>query len=138
LSISDLPPGDERANPFLQAGDLIIVVEAPPVYVTGNVVKPQALLLREPMTLMQAITMAGGVLGGSDTERIRIIRVKSGESAREDIGINLNAIKKHRAEDPVLQPYDIIYVSPSKKSRSIYFFFDSRPLVIQLPSRVVS
>jgi len=56
------------------------------------------------------------------------------------IRADLMATRKHRAEDPLLQPYDIVEVLPAgpRKSgpRLSYPTFDSRPL-IPLPYRVI-
>ncbi len=56
------------------------------------------------------------------------------------IRADLVAIRKHRAEDPLLQPYDIVEVLPAGPRKSgpllSYPTFDSRPL-IPLPYRVI-
>jgi protein involved in polysaccharide export with SLBB domain len=135
----ELSRGDEKSNPYLNPGDVVIVTEDLPIYVTGHVVQPGSLPLRHAITLGRAITMAGGPLGHR-TGLVRVYRTKSENSPRTVLTFDLQAIQKGRAEDPVLQSYDIIEVFPSRKSRSTYLspFSDSRPLAIQLPSRVVS
>jgi polysaccharide export outer membrane protein len=107
--LSQLPSDDEKANPYLQPGDRVLVVELVTVYVLGNVPAPQAIQLETKLTLTQALAIAGGVLRDSDMKRIRIYRSRSGSTAKEII-VDLNAIKKGHAEDFILQPYDIIEV----------------------------
>ena len=100
---------EAEANPLLQPGDLVVVVEAPPIYVTGQVYAPQGLYLKDHLTLTQAIAMAGGILTDGNPKKVRILRHK-GRSVREVIIIDLNAIRKHKKIDLVLKPYDVIEV----------------------------
>jgi len=103
-----------RTNPELQDGDVVLVSEAEQVYVVGNVVRPRAILLRTPLTLNQALTLAGGILQGARTDKIRLIRQGADPSARTQTVVNLKAIWARKAVDPVLQANDIIDV-PAKR-----------------------
>jgi polysaccharide export outer membrane protein len=102
--------GEEKSNPYLQAGDIVVVPEMDLVYVIGSVVNPQAIYLKERLTLSQAIARVGGVVRDSRTDKVKIYRQTPGSSNRTQIIVDLKAISKHRAEDPVLEPYDIIEV----------------------------
>ena len=134
--LSELHAEDEKANPYLQPGDIIVVIEVPLVYVVGNVMSPQGVVVGSGLTLTQAIAMAGGMLPDSNTKKVRIIRTKPGNSTNQEIIVDLKAIKKQRAEDVVLQPFDIIDV-PAKRGGDILHngpvFFDTR----QLPLRII-
>ena len=132
--LSELRGEEEKVNPYLQSGDIVVVEEQAVVYVVGNVMRPQAVVVGPGLTLMQAITMAGGMRRDSNTKRVRIIRSKPGDSTMEEIIVDLNAVKKHRAEDVVLQPFDIIDV-PAKRGgdRLGPVYFDTR----QFPLRVI-
>src|SRR6185503_11891425 len=59
--LSETLQGDPRANPYIEAGDIITVPEANLVYVVGNVYTPLTIPLKEPITLSRAVAMAGGV-----------------------------------------------------------------------------
>ncbi|OLE51171.1 MAG: hypothetical protein AUG51_24345 [Acidobacteria bacterium 13_1_20CM_3_53_8] len=113
-NLADVSRGDERANPYLRPGDAIEVSSLDAVYVVGQVVKPQGIYLRGPLTVTQAVAMTGGVLADARTDRVRISQLGVGSNTVTRIIVDLKAIKKHRAEDVVLQPYDIVEV-PSKK-----------------------
>lgn len=109
--ISDLMAGKPEANPFIRPGDVVTVMEAKPIYVTGTVVAPQPLLLRDGMTLSRAIAMVGGAISGdAKTSDVRIYRTKPGSSEQEILRIDLSAIKKQKRADVLLQPYDVIEV----------------------------
>jgi protein involved in polysaccharide export with SLBB domain len=110
-NLADVLRGDEGSNPFLQPGDFVTVSAPPVVYVTGNVLRPQAVKLRGPLTVMQAIAQAGGVLPDSITKRVHIIRFSREDSTLQTkLTVDLTAIKKGRAEDVALQPYDVVEV----------------------------
>jgi len=46
-SLSNLRLGREEANPVIYPGDVIVVKKALPVYITGEVVAPQGILLKK-------------------------------------------------------------------------------------------
>jgi protein involved in polysaccharide export with SLBB domain len=123
--LSELLRREERANPYVDDGDVVIVTQIETVLVAGSVVTPREIYLKEPVTLMQAITLAGGALKSSQAPRVIIYR------QRNSIEVNLEAIRKHRAEDPILQPNDIVvvgfYRDPVPLER--YHIFDPRPLI---------
>ena len=102
--------GDPLANPYVQQGDIITIPPADQVLVVGNVIKPSAIPLKEPVTLTRAIALAGGLLPDTNRERVRIVR-QTGEASTTDIYVNLKAVDKRQAEDPLLKPNDIVEVS---------------------------
>lgn len=108
--IVDLKAGKESANPFIRPGDVIIVQEAEPVYITGSVVAPQGIYMRDQMTLGRALAMVGGVTKIAKTKEVRIYRQKPGAAGQEIIKVDYAAIRKNQQPDFLLQPYDIIEV----------------------------
>lgn len=110
--IADLRAGKKEANPVVRPGDIIIVQEAYPIYVTGAVIAPNSLYLRENLSLSRAIAQVGGARKGAVTSKVRIIRTKpGGELEPEVLVANLDDIKKNKQPDIALKPYDIIDVS---------------------------
>jgi protein involved in polysaccharide export with SLBB domain len=138
-NLIELLRGDEKANPYLQPGDVIVVVELPLVYVSGRVKQPREIFLRTKLTLRQAIEMAGRELPGAEVRRVRIYRSTSPNSENSLLTFDLEAIRKHRARDPVLDPYDIIEVPPSAPRTPMHTYptFDSRPLTNKFPQRAI-
>ena len=110
------------------------VEEVARVYVVGNVAQPQGIDFRPNLSLTQALAMAGGLLRDSQIKKIRIFRAKPNETNNEILVVDLNVIKKRRAPDIILQPYDIIEV-PSK--RTVGHFIGPGFDVCQLPVRVI-
>ena len=102
--------GDYKSNPYVQPGDVITVPEADQVFVVGNVYKPSPIFLKTQVTVSQAIASAGGALPDSNLNRIRIIRQDPNKRNKTELFVSLTAISRQQAEDPLLQPGDIVEV----------------------------
>ncbi len=107
---TDLIAGKPEANPVIRPGDIVTVMDSKPVYITGNVASPQPVLLKEGYTLSRVIAMVGGPTAGAKASDVRIYRGEIGSTNMQTIHVDLNAVKKKKSEDIVLQPYDIIEV----------------------------
>jgi polysaccharide export outer membrane protein len=103
---------DEALNPFLEAGDIVVVSEVAVVYVVGHVANPRQTFLQDKMTLTQAIDSAGGALKDALIDRVRIIRQTPNAGELIEIKVDLKKVRKKKIADPVLQPNDIIEVPP--------------------------
>jgi protein involved in polysaccharide export with SLBB domain len=68
--------------------------------------------LGERITVTRAIAMAGGTLPDTKSSEVKIVR-ESTDGMTTSLIVNLDAIRKQRAQDVVLQPNDIVEV-PSK------------------------
>jgi polysaccharide export outer membrane protein len=116
-SLSALRLGKEEANPEVFPGDVIVVQKASPVYITGEVVTPQGIYLKEGgLSLSEAIAKIGGVRPQAKTKDIKIYRLKSNSKDREIISANYDMIREGKQKDIMLEPYDIVEVDKSKKS----------------------
>ena len=109
--IEDVKNGVKEANPVIWPGDIVLVQEARPIYVTGAVQQPTGLFLRQNLTLSLAIAQVGGPKKGAKTDKVRIIRSKEGDLNPEILVFNLDDIKKRKQPDVALKPYDVIDVS---------------------------
>jgi polysaccharide biosynthesis/export protein len=112
ITINTLKAGFGSEDPFIRPGDIVIVTEGLPVYVTGLVIQPGPLVLKDHMTLRQAIAMSGGPQRMAKSE-VFIYRRKEGQTGVEPLKFNYDDIKKGTAKDPVLEPYDIVDVGRS-------------------------
>jgi polysaccharide export outer membrane protein len=112
ITINTLKAGFGSEDPFIRPGDIVIVTEGLPVYVTGLVIQPGPLVLKDHMTLRQAIAMTGGPQRMAKSE-VYIYRRKEGQAGVEPLKFNFDDIKKGKASDPVLEPYDIVDVGRS-------------------------
>lgn len=130
--------GSEKANPYLENGDIVTLPEADQIYVVGDVLGPRSIPLKEPITLTRAIAMAGGLGKDSKKDRVRVIRQEPGSSTKKEIFADLGAIEKKRAEDIALMPNDIVDVPTSGTKVLIRSLMSTiAPSVGQLPIRVI-
>ena len=110
VKIADLRSGKTEANPFIRPGDYVLVTEAEPVYITGAVMSPGGIYLREQLMLSRAIAMVGGARKEAKLSDVRVFRQVPGSANQEVIVVDVNAIKKNQKPDFLLQAYDVIEV----------------------------
>lgn len=114
-----------KQNPWVQPGDIVSVLEAEEAYVVGNVVnEAEKISLKEPVTLTQAIAMAGGVSRNAKTSKVKIQRQKPGTPLRTELIFDLKEIAANKTPDPVLQPNDIVEVPTDKMKSARNKFID--------------
>jgi len=136
--LSDTLHGLAEANPFVQPGDIISVPLADQVFVLGNVRKPSAISLKEPLTVSHAIAIAGGTAPSTKRDKVRIIRQVPGSTQKQEIFVDLNAIDKNKAVDVALLANDVVDV-PISGTKSILrsLLGTVVPTISQLPVRVI-
>lgn len=139
FNLKDTLAGEEKANPFLQPGDVITLPEAKEAYVVGNVLRPGPVLLKnDNVTITQAIAMAGGTMADTRKEQVRIIRTESDGQTKREIPVNLKAIENRKAQDIALLPNDIVDVPVAGGKRVLRSLVGAViPSVGQLPVRVI-
>ncbi len=113
--INDLYSGKSESNPVIRPGDVVTVMEAEPIYLVGGVATNQPVLVRDGLTLTEALAQVGGVQQDAKITDVRIHRANKpgiGLSLRERtiIKADLKAIAAKKQDDILLQPYDIIEV----------------------------
>ncbi len=98
----DVERGSLARNVRLQDGDTIFVPRTDPtrIFVSGHVRNPGAYSITEGTTVLQALTLAGGVTESAAVNRLRILRLKDGKQ---------RTIKGVKLSD-VLQPGDTLIV----------------------------
>ena len=80
VNLRDLQSGVLSQNVALRDGDTIFVPRAESIYVFGQVKNPGAYALQgTETTVLQALSLAGGVTDRGATNRIKIVRVVKGE-----------------------------------------------------------
>ncbi len=85
------------------------------IYVLGEVKKPGSYPLptEAPLTVLEAITLAGGFTEYAKVDRTRIIR--KGKKGKQTIDIEISAIMKRgdKSKDLQLKPNDVVYIPES-------------------------
>jgi len=107
---------DPALNVIVEAGDIIYVpaVERIRIFVTGAVRQPDVYEVPrdEPMTVLRAVTLAGGTTDRAARKRVQILRTDPGGN-RVTLNVNLRQIQRGKADDPLLQKGDIVLVPES-------------------------
>jgi polysaccharide export outer membrane protein len=99
ISLQELQAGNPERNVLLQPGDTVYLPRAAQVYITGSVGRPGPYKYQEGMTILQALTLAGGVTERGAAGRTKIVRIVEGK-------------KKETKAKPtdLVQPEDLIVV----------------------------
>ncbi len=84
-----LDKGTATADLLLMDGDTVTVAKAGVVYVTGQVNRPAAYILEPDMSVIKAVTMAGGFTALAAQGRIKIIRkIDGAEQVLERVSLH--------------------------------------------------
>lgn len=86
-NIRRLEAGELQQNIQLADGDTIYVPRAETAYVFGEVRSPGAYAIQKDMTVLQALSLAGGATEHAALNRVRIVRIVDGE--RKEIRVQL-------------------------------------------------
>lgn len=111
VKISELRAGKIEANPVIRPGDYVLVTEAEPIYITGAVLSPGGIFLREELMLSRALAMVGGPRKEAKLSDVKVFRQVPGSANQEVIHVDVAAIKKNQKPDFPLQAYDVVEVS---------------------------
>jgi len=95
--------GDASQNVAILDGDKVFIVKAGLFYVTGQVKKPDSYKYQDKLTVIKAITMAGGFSNTASKGSVRIVRKVNGKEL-EITGAEMDAL---------VQPDDVIVVPES-------------------------
>lgn len=109
IKISDLIKGKKEANPQILSGDIITVLEAESVYVTGGVANPKQVSFRSQITVLRAVASAGGLSKDALAQNVTIFRRENNDM--KIIEVDLDKAKNNPADDVALQASDIIEVA---------------------------
>ncbi len=108
--------GDASLDVALEPGDIVYVPEAEKIRVfVSGAVKNEDLYevpANKPVTVLKAITLAGGTTERAAERRVQIIRTGPG-GERIVLAVDLRKVRRGKAEDPVLQDDDIVVVPES-------------------------
>jgi len=96
-------PGGETSNELVQDGDIINVARQPMFYIYGEVQRPGAFRLEQNMSVVQALSMGGGVTARGTQNGIKILR-RDANGMMQQLDTQL--------ADPVKKD-DVIYVKES-------------------------
>ncbi len=104
---------DPGLNVTILPEDIVYVpaIEKVRIFVGGAVKNPNLYEVprTEPVTVLKAITLAGGTTDRAAEKRVQILRTDEG-GERVTLVVNLRAVRRGKAEDPILQKDDLVLV----------------------------
>jgi polysaccharide biosynthesis/export protein len=105
------PLETDASNIPLIGGDTVVVPRVGSAYVVGQVQRPEAIPLSNdgPLTVVQAISMTGGVKYGAALSRAMIIRTTP-DRQRVEILFDLKKVMRGKEQDIALMSNDILYI----------------------------
>jgi polysaccharide export outer membrane protein len=127
LNIQEILEGkNPAANIEIKPHDVVSVAEGTSsmIYVVGDVKRAGAFPLggRQNLSVLSAVSLAGGLERTAKADKARIIRNVPGELKHQEIAVNLEQILAGKAEDIRLRPQDVLVV-PSSSSKSFMTSF---------------
>lgn len=106
-----LSEGKSELNVSVKGGDKIFVPRSNEIYVMGEVNKQGSVPFEDNLSLLQALSKAGGFTPAAAPSRVQIIRVVDGKE--QVFRIDVKRIQEGQARDVPLMPEDIVTVSRS-------------------------
>lgn len=116
----NLPALMEAENPLqnilIYPGDVVSVPRAKLVYAIGEVVKPGGFALgeEESVSVLKALSMAGGTRPAAARKRAKILRTSPLTGERQEFEVNLKRIIAGTSPDIRMSQDDILFVPNSK------------------------
>lgn len=101
-----------RNNVEIFSGDTILVPAKKYYYMYGEIAKPGSFLLEEGITVLKAITQAGGFTRFASKKNIEILRTDENNQQRKLL-INIHDIEQRKSPDLELKADDIIRIPKS-------------------------
>ncbi len=114
IGLEYLTRGDHpEYNLVMQHGDVIYVPEAARFFVTGEVNSPGYYKIKDrPITVVEAITMAGGLSRLAAGNRTRLVRYEDEKEITLEVPVD-DILDGDKSEDIVVKPNDVIVVPQS-------------------------
>lgn len=100
LNIRDLESGEYAKNVELYDGDTVFVARAETIYVFGQVRNPGAYPVQKETTVLQALSLAGGVTDNGAINRVRVARIVGGQ--KRELRVELTDLV--RSDDTLIVP----------------------------------
>ena len=126
---------DERltqayGSKYLENPDIAVGVKASTrrsVTVDGSVKESGSFPVTGPLSLMQAVALAGGTAEDANPRRVAVFRTIGGK--RQAAAFDLTEIRRGQAEDPSIYPGDIVVVDGSSIKAAQKSILNSLPIL---------
>ncbi|MDR4507120.1 MAG: SLBB domain-containing protein [Candidatus Brocadiaceae bacterium] len=104
--------GYAKGDMTIEADDILVVERNKEFFVYGEVENPGKFTLEDNMTVLKAISIAGGLSKYGSSDKVKILRKRQQKAAYESIKVDVkDALKGQGNEDVLLEADDIVVVS---------------------------
>ena len=112
IDLKGVIEGSATGDMSLQPDDIVIVEHNKTFFVHGEVNRPGEYVLKDDMTVLKAVSLAGGFTKWGSSSRVKVLRQKESYTGYEIIKVDIDDVVDGDAtEDVILQPGDIVIVS---------------------------
>lgn len=115
----------------MRGGDTLYVPEAGTFFVEGAVARPGSYPLREGMTLLKAIAVAGGTDWAATRNNVRVLR-HDGSGQPTEIAVDFAAVRDKVAEDLLLQDGDVVVVDTNMPAKTAVLAYNQALRLLSL------
>lgn len=111
LNLKDTKESNLNCDMLIEPEDIVIIEQSKSFFVYGEVLKPGKFTLEENMTVLKAISLAGGFAKFGSPDRVKILRTIQGKAGYESLKVDVKgAVGGHDGKDVRLEPEDIVIV----------------------------
>jgi len=105
--------GNMAQNIMVLGGDVIFIPETGQCFVDGAVRKPGTYPIKSGMTITEVVTLAGGLAGYADTDKIKLIRHMGPGQERQVLSLSYNDLQAGVGDSLLIKDQDIIFAESS-------------------------
>jgi polysaccharide biosynthesis/export protein len=120
LNLSSITDAKSQGdNIVVRPHDILTVPRADMVYVVGDVVRAGGFVLneRESMSVLQAVSMAGGLGPTAASGKAKILRAQKPGSPRQEIAVDIAKVLSGKRPDVKMAAEDILVIPSSKMKK---------------------
>ncbi len=112
LDLKNTTESNMNCDMLIEDEDIVVVERSKDFFVYGEVARPGKYTLEDNMTVIRAISIAGGFAKYGSPDRVKILRAVSGKVAYENIKVDMkSAVKGEVGKDIRLESDDVVIVS---------------------------
>lgn len=116
--------GNFELNAVLEGGDTVYVPRAPLIYVYGAVAQPGGFEMREPLRVLEALALAGGLQETAAKRRCMLLR-KTQRGAEQTVPVDVAMVERGEQADLYLRGGDVLHVPESSGKKVVYDLWDA-------------
>lgn len=112
LDLKNTKESSMNSDMHIEAEDILVIERSKNFFVYGEVMKPGKFTLEDNMTVLRAISMAGGFAKYGSPDKVKILRIVPGKVGYESIRVDVKgAVSGQAGKDIRLEPDDIVVAS---------------------------